>query len=161
MATRKLNKNFYLNPNYIQYITDTAYEYCILSFLIQLSNNTDDKPSPDIPTLQMGFMARQTTVDSLDGLRVKQYISWKRRYNKSNVYTINFDKIINDIQNKFELLHNKPKKHKITVAEVKAITYKNAIKYPDVTHKAELVMGNKVINSRDEIINNVVTDFKS
>jgi DNA-binding MarR family transcriptional regulator len=156
--TKDLRKYLYSNPMFLQYATESPFEYSVLSFLIQLSYAEGKEINPSIDTLRMGFMSRQSVVDCLDTFEARGYITRNRRYNRSNTYTVNLQKIIADITTKYAFEH---RKKKYSDSQVMAITAKNNLKYPAVAHRSEYLMGNDVTcRETGELLNNEATNFK-
>jgi hypothetical protein len=145
-------------------VVDNIYQYSVLHYLLQLSNNSDVNPHPSAKTLTQGLMSESMAKRAIKELQTKGYISHKNHGWQSNEYTINREKIYKDLeQSDTTCTNNKVRgtrlKSKYSTKQKQIMALQTDLEYPEVAHKAEFIMGFDV--SKDgKPINNEATNFK-
>ena len=111
------NGEFHIVPDNLQYVIKDIFEIVVFKYLLQFNNRKDNSAFPSYESMTQGVMSRPKAIDAVKGLITKGYISKENRYQTSNIYTIHFDKLVNDIHQSTEFtskrgLLGRDRKHK-------------------------------------------------
>lgn len=149
---------FYKVLNDLHYATKNARDFSVLCYIIRLKNNKGDKMVfPSLTNIRkVCKMSRDTANNAIKSLVEDGLIVKKNNPYKPNEYDINMDGIFNAILRNLptEVLKKRAEKE-LSQQQKFMASVRNAVENPEVAHKAEAVLGNRVINDDAEIVNDI------
>lgn len=132
-----------------------SVEYVVLIHLIMLQGQ-DMSCYPNLDTLgEYANKSKPTVEKAVKNLKDLQYIQYVQgTISRSNEYQVQYGKIVADIYSKLDAkeLGDRAKKELSEYVKDK-ITIQRNLKKPELAHKSETLMGNKVIDDNGEILN--------
>lgn len=153
-----MDGNYTKIPNDIHKIVKSVYELSILIYLLRCCDS-HNKCFPSYDKITQGLMTRRHCMNLCKELTKRGYIRIKERKFKSNIFTINIERIVNDIHQCTTVTSEpkSPRKSKYTKNQLDIMAEKRATKNVKIAHRAEFKNGFKVTKGK-KVINNIVTD---
>lgn len=160
-----LPSKYYIAPSNLSNIVDNIYQYAVLHYLLQLSNNSDRNPNASFKTLSQGLMGESMAKRSIKALQDKGFITHKKHGWQSNEYIIHREVIFKALdESGMEKPNNKVQdtrlKSKYSENQLDIMAEKRATKKPIIAHRAEFKNGFDV-SQNGKPINNEVTKLYS
>lgn len=94
--------SFHQVPDNVHKIFQSVYELAIFNYLLQCSDSSC-KSFPSYSTLSQGLMSRYQAILTVKQLVKRGYVSIEKREFKSNIFVINIEKVINDVNQAMSL----------------------------------------------------------
>jgi len=169
MGTTELVDNYFKVPNGIFKIVKNTYNLSVLLYLLRCANG-NGTAFPSYKNLAQGLMSRYKCMQVCKELQDSGYISIKNRFNTkrncddSNIFIINMEKILSDIEQANSGQGDEPcslpTKPKLTEQQKDIIAEKRATKYPEIAHRAEHKNGFEVTKDNEKIVTKEATRKK-
>jgi hypothetical protein len=148
-----IESEYYKMPNELHTVTN-IYEYSLLGYMFKLMNNGKNKyafPSQGNISKVCG-MCDCKVMSTTKSLELKGYIHVERTGHNVNKYTVDVDKILDDIRRNLSIDElGKRANREYTDKQKDAMTMQRNMLKPELAHRAEHLLGNKVYGKNGEI----------